>query len=73
MSTKSIVTHAGAEFRTAIRINQSLTASVEKRALRWLAERAPAWVSSDQLTASALARRSAPESVLRGRATTATP
>ena len=54
MSTKSIVTHAGAEFRTAIRINQSLTASVEKRALRWLAERAPAWVSSDQLTALGL-------------------
>lgn len=50
MSTKSIVTHSGAEFRTAARINQSLTASVEKRTLRWLAERAPGWVTSDQLT-----------------------
>lgn len=50
MSTKSIVTLAEADFRTALRINRSLTASVEKRALRWLAERAPAWVSSDQLT-----------------------
>ncbi|MGC1870387.1 MAG: CDP-alcohol phosphatidyltransferase family protein [Acidobacteriaceae bacterium] len=54
MSTKSIVTHTGAEFRTALRINQSLTASVEKRALHWLAERAPAWVTSDQLTALGL-------------------
>jgi phosphatidylglycerophosphate synthase len=54
MSTKSIVTHTGTEFRAALRINQSLTASVEKRALRWLAERAPAWVTSDQLTALGL-------------------
>lgn len=54
MSTKSVMTHtgvAGAEFRTALRIHQSLTASAERRALRWMAERAPAWVSSDQLTA----------------------
>jgi phosphatidylglycerophosphate synthase len=50
MSTKSIVTPAGTEFRTAVRINQSLTASIEKRTLRWLAERAPRWVTSDQLT-----------------------
>jgi phosphatidylglycerophosphate synthase len=38
------------EFRTARRVNQALTAQVEKRALQWMAERAPAWVSSDQLT-----------------------
>jgi phosphatidylglycerophosphate synthase len=50
MSTKSIVNHTGAGFRTAVRVNQSLTAPIEKRALRWLAERAPAWVTSDQLT-----------------------
>jgi phosphatidylglycerophosphate synthase len=50
MSTKSIVTHTGPKFQTAARINQSFTASVEKRALRWLAERAPAWVTSDELT-----------------------
>ena len=37
-------------FRTARRVNQSLTAQIEKRALQWMAERAPAWVSSDQLT-----------------------
>jgi archaetidylinositol phosphate synthase len=37
-------------FATAYRINRSLTASIEKRALQWMAERAPNWLSSDQLT-----------------------
>jgi phosphatidylglycerophosphate synthase len=41
-------------FRPAQRINQSLTAQVEKRALQWMAERAPAWLTSDQLTALGL-------------------
>jgi phosphatidylglycerophosphate synthase len=31
-------------------MNQSLTATVEKRALTWMAERAPRWVTSDGLT-----------------------
>jgi phosphatidylglycerophosphate synthase len=39
-----------AAFRNARRVNQSLTASMEKRALQWMAERAPRWVTSDQLT-----------------------
>src|SRR5579862_6631921 len=39
-----------AVFRSARRVNRALTASVEKRALLWMAERAPGWVSSDQLT-----------------------
>jgi archaetidylinositol phosphate synthase len=55
MSTKSIVTINEAEFRTARRVNQALTASLEKRALHWMAERAPAWVTSDQLTLLGLA------------------
>jgi archaetidylinositol phosphate synthase len=38
------------EFQTARRINQALTARLEKRALQWMAARAPAWVTSDQLT-----------------------
>jgi archaetidylinositol phosphate synthase len=46
MSTAETATR----FTTARRINQSLTAEIEKRALLWLAERAPRWVSSDQLT-----------------------
>jgi archaetidylinositol phosphate synthase len=37
-------------FKPARRINQALTASIEKRALQWMASRAPAWLSSDQLT-----------------------
>jgi phosphatidylglycerophosphate synthase len=36
-------------------VNQSLTASLEKRALVWMAERAPAWVTSDGLTLLGLA------------------
>jgi phosphatidylglycerophosphate synthase len=51
MSTKSVVTNSDVEFQTASRVNQALTASLEKRALHWLAERTPAWVTSDQLTA----------------------
>jgi archaetidylinositol phosphate synthase len=37
-------------FTSARRVNQSLTAALEKRLLRWMAERAPRWVTSDQLT-----------------------
>jgi phosphatidylglycerophosphate synthase len=38
------------EFTSAARINASLTASIETRALHWLAARAPRWVTSDKLT-----------------------
>jgi|ERR1700728_3344308 archaetidylinositol phosphate synthase len=42
---------AGREgFVPALRVNRSLTARAEKRALQWMAERAPGWVTSDQLT-----------------------
>ncbi len=37
-------------FENARRVNEALTARMEKRALQWMAERAPGWVSSDQLT-----------------------
>jgi archaetidylinositol phosphate synthase len=40
----------GAGFQSAHRINRSLTADAEKRLLVWMAERAPAWVTSDRLT-----------------------
>ncbi len=46
----TIATKDEVSFRTARRVNQALTASAEKRALQWMAERAPQWVSSDQLT-----------------------
>jgi archaetidylinositol phosphate synthase len=37
-------------FEAARRVNQALTASVEKRALQWMAHHVPDWLSSDQLT-----------------------
>src|ERR1035441_2041779 len=49
MNTQTATNHLEV-FRTARRVNKSLTASLEKRALQWMAERAPAWVTSDQLT-----------------------
>jgi archaetidylinositol phosphate synthase len=50
MNVKSATTNEAAGFATARRVNQALTASIEKRTLQWMAERAPKWVSSDQLT-----------------------
>lgn len=50
MSRNSITTHDVTGFQSARRVNRSLTASVEKRALQWMAERAPNWLTSDQLT-----------------------
>src|SRR3569833_1121450 len=37
-------------FATARRVNRSLTAAAEKRALTWIAVRSPQWVTSDGLT-----------------------
>lgn len=42
-------------FKTAQRLNHSLTASAEKRALQWMAQHAPRWLTSDQLTLLGLA------------------
>ena len=50
MSAGSVVIGAEAGFRNAVRRNGSLTATAEKRLLVWMAERAPAWVTSDGLT-----------------------
>lgn len=50
MNLESAATKDEVVFRTARRVNQALTASMEKRALRWMAERAPRWLTSDQLT-----------------------
>ncbi len=40
-----------AEFTSAVRINRSLTASIEQRVLLLLARSAPSWITSDHLTA----------------------
>lgn len=50
MNTKSAAIKDEAGFVTAQRVNQALTASIEKRILHWMAERAPNWLTSDQLT-----------------------
>jgi archaetidylinositol phosphate synthase len=48
---QSQATLAGnAEFRNAQRLQTSLTAAVERKALKYLAERLPQWVNSDHLT-----------------------
>jgi archaetidylinositol phosphate synthase len=53
MSAHSVV-RGEVRFRAATRVNQSLTAGVERRVLQWMAERAPRWVTSDGLTALGL-------------------
>ena len=37
-------------FKDAVRVQESVTAQAEKRALMWMAERLPAWVTPDHLT-----------------------
>jgi phosphatidylglycerophosphate synthase len=50
MNAKPAAKNEEIVFAPARRVNHSLTASIEKRALQWMAERAPSWLSSDQLT-----------------------
>jgi archaetidylinositol phosphate synthase len=49
-TTQAAATQEERAFQSARRVNQALTASLEKRALKWMAERAPKWVTSDRLT-----------------------
>lgn len=51
MNSYATSASAAPTFTHAIRINRSLTAAAEQRALRWLAVRAPRRLTSDQLTA----------------------
>lgn len=55
MSASMLATTDHESFKNARRINHSLTAAIEKRALEWMAAHAPAWLTSDQLTALGLA------------------
>lgn len=50
MGTQSVTTNRSARFLPALRVNEALTAAIERRALVWMAKRAPGWVTSDQLT-----------------------
>ncbi len=54
LEAKGIAVSEKATFRSAQRANGSLTAAVEKRALVWMAERMPAAIGSDFLTALGL-------------------
>lgn len=49
-TVKILAPNPPASFRHAVRVNHSLTASSEKRLLQWLAQHAPSWLTSDQLT-----------------------
>lgn len=51
MNATSVTSADTNSFANARRINQSLSARYEKCALLWMAERAPRWLTSDQLTA----------------------
>jgi archaetidylinositol phosphate synthase len=50
MNPSVFITKGDVRFVSAPRVNRALTAALEKRALQWMAARAPKWVSSDQLT-----------------------
>jgi len=50
MSTQATLANNEVKFTNAQRVNRSLTAQMEKRALHWMAGHAPRRVSSDQLT-----------------------
>jgi phosphatidylglycerophosphate synthase len=54
MSTQAAAGPGNVVCAPARRVNRSLTAPAEKRALEWMAERAPRWVTSDGLTALGL-------------------
>jgi len=55
MKTNLETAWAGRPYAPATRVNRALTASLEKRALEWMARRAPRWLTSDQLTLLGLA------------------
>jgi archaetidylinositol phosphate synthase len=50
MTTQAAGAPERIKFRPATRIQESILASAEKRTLIWLAQCAPAWISSDHLT-----------------------
>jgi hypothetical protein len=50
MSCPVLASHHVGSFKSPSRVHRSLTAAIEKRALEWMARRAPRWLTSDQLT-----------------------
>lgn len=54
MNANVAISKSAMDLRPERRVNQALTARLERRALLWMAERAPLWVTSDRLTALGL-------------------
>ena len=50
MNSITAIATESVPFAPALRVNEALTASMEKRALQWFARHAPQWLTSDQLT-----------------------
>lgn len=44
------LTSTASGFRDAVRVQEAITAPVERKALAWLARRTPAWIGPDHLT-----------------------
>ena len=55
MKTVPVAGSLGRTFAPAVRVNEAITASTEKRVLQWCARRSPRWLTSDQLTVLGLA------------------
>ena len=55
MGIRMVAVKEDVGFVAARRVNEALTASAERRALQWMVERMPQWVSSDGLTLLGLA------------------
>ena len=51
MATEAQAWQTAAGFRDAKRTQEAITAPLERKALAWLAERTPAWIGPDHLTA----------------------
>lgn len=55
MNTLQLTTSINStDFKNAVRVQNSFSAKLEKDALLWLADRVPAWINSDHLTALGL-------------------
>jgi len=51
MATEAQTWQAAKRFREAVRVQEAITAPLERKALVWLAQRTPAWIGPDHLTA----------------------
>lgn len=51
MASTGITTSTTGDFRAAVRLQDSITAGIEKKILLWMAQRTPASISPDHLTA----------------------